>query len=220
VHLTRDGRELLIHSGVLYAATVGSLEAFRLDDPDRPVRMWGWSVPGGVDDLASSGTTLAVIEPDGFRLVDVSNPLRPDIWSEHRLVRVLPWAWRIDPPGRVRDLVRWAFPSDRRVGGFDGRTLVIGDRFDLTAVDVAPDGSVERLYDPLVLPGRVREMRLLARRVYTDTLGGFGFVVAVEDGDLDWEGLHRLDGWADNAVYAPDAAYRTTCRGLEVAYAP
>ena len=85
---------------------------------------------------------------------------------------------------------------------------------------VARDGFVERVYSATVLPGRVREMKLHERIVYTDTLGGFGFVVRVGDGDLSLEGIHGLDGWADDAVLAPAVGYRTTWRGIEVAYVP
>jgi hypothetical protein len=211
---------VIIHAGALYVATAGGLEGYALDAPAAPRRMWRWPIAGGVDDLAGSGVTLAVLEPDGFRILDVANPNAPSERITHRLVRVLPGLWQVDPPRCAVDLVRWLFPDRRRVGQFDGRTLVVGDLFDMVALDIARDGIVERQYTPALLPGRIREMKLQGPFVYTDTLGGFGFVVRIGDGDLSFDGIHALDGWADNAVYAGNAAYRTSWRGLEVAHAP
>jgi hypothetical protein len=111
-------------------------------------------------------------------------------------------------------------PAARRVGQFDGRTLVIGDLFDLVALDLSRDGFVERIYAPAVLPGRVRELRLHRRFTYTDTAGGFGFVVRVGDSDLSLAGVHGLDGWADHAVLTATVGYRSTRRGIEVAHVP
>jgi hypothetical protein len=220
VRLADWGREVLLQGATLYVATTGGLEAFGLGTPAAPERLWRWPMAGGVDDLALAGTVLVAIQPDGFRMLDVSQPTAPLEVATHRLVRGLPGCWQLDPAPWVRDLVRWFFPDARRVGQFDGQTLVIGDLFDVVAVDVTRDGIIERMYTPTVLPGRVRELRLHHRFAYTDTAGGFGFVVRVGDGDLSLEGIHGLDGWADHAVLTTTAGYRSTWRGIEVAYAP
>lgn|GEM_PF-2166631 len=220
VRLADWGREILLLGATLYVATTGGLEAYGLAAPAAPERLWRWPMAGGVDDLASAGTVLVAIQPDGFRILDVSRPSAPVERAAHRLVRGLPGCWQLNPEPWVRDLVRWLFPDARRVGQFDGRTLVIGDLFDLVALDVSRDGFVERIYTPVVLPGRVRELRLHRRFAYTDTAGGFGFVVRVGDGDLSLAGVHGLDGWADHAVLTATVGYRSTRRGIEVAYVP
>jgi hypothetical protein len=219
-HLSDPGREILLHDGILYVATTGGLEAFSLVDPADPDLLWRWPLADGVDDLAAWGNLLVAVGPERFVLLDVRNPAGPEEAGAHRLVRVGGGWWALDPGPEAVDLVAWLFPDRRRVAQFDGRTLVVGDVFDLTALDLAPDGVVERLYSATVLPGQIHEITVTGGFAYSDTVDGYGSVVRIGDGTVDFDGLHTLTGWADGAVVTGAVSYRSTADGIEVAHVP
>ena len=217
VRLGGRGREVLVHGSALVVATTGGVEVFELTEPLRPRRMLDWRIVGGVDDLIPIGTKVVLVQPEAITTVDLSDVAHPRVLATHRVVRILPGIWRLDPEGRWPDILGRILPG-RRVGTYDGRWLVLGDRFDLAVLEMSADGRIVRLVDSSLALRWAAGVRMAEELGYTEDSLGSGTVFRVTDAGIDELGRHELDGWVDRIVYGVGRAYRTTTHGIQVAY--
>jgi hypothetical protein len=217
IRLGGRGREIAVHGSALVVATSAGVETFDLSEPLRPRRLLDWRITFGVDDLIVVGTKVVLVQPEAVTTADFADAAHPRVLATHRVVRILPGIWRLDPEGRWPDILGRILPG-RRVGAYDGRWLVLGDRFDLAVLEMSADGRIARVVDSEVALRLAGGVRMGGNLGYTEDLLGSGTVFRVTEAGIDEFGRHELDGWVDRIVYGAGRAYRTTTCGIEVAY--
>jgi hypothetical protein len=219
LRLHGKAREVLLHEGMLYVATSHGLEGWSRLDPRRPLRLWSLRIPGGVDDVVASEATVVAVGPDGFRVYDTRLRDAPRLVATHTLVRSWPRRWHLNERRPPRDVVRALIPG-RRAAAFDGTLLVIGDRYDLIAMEVGANGEVTRACVPAAATAKIKGIRLRGETVYTAFRGDAGGEVwRVGDGVLSLAGSHALESWVDRAAFADRITVRPGRWGIEVARA-